>query len=67
MANRQTKALRKKGECTHNMGATTIVSKVEHGRNPFLQPDQAIRLKKETGRRSWRINKVHPDNPKKRD
>lgn len=62
MANRQTRALRKKGLCTHNMGPTTQVTEVKHGPRAFISPDSAISAKKERGKHSWRINKNHPAN-----
>lgn len=62
MANRQTRALKKKGLCTHNEGPTTTVKEIKHGPRAFMTTDNAIRFKKERGIFSWRINQNHPAN-----
>lgn len=65
MANKQTRRLKKLNLKTRNLGPNTQETPIEQGKGAFRHPDKAVEFLKEHQRRSWRINKNHPSNPKK--
>lgn len=60
MANKQQKLLRKLGLKSVNGGASTVISKIEHGKFAFQEPAIAIKRIKQDGKNCWKITKRHP-------
>jgi hypothetical protein len=61
--NKQTKYLRKHGMCSHNNGAYTTVTPVNHGVHAFQEPAVAMERKKRNNVRTWKTTKRHPSHP----
>lgn len=68
MANKNQTYLAKRGLKTLNnattgaKGTPGTIAKIEHGKYAFQEPQVAMDRKRDKGSRTWKINKVHPNN-----
>lgn len=47
---------------TGEKGSPGTIAKIEHGKYAFQEPAVAMKRKREHGRNTWKLNKVHPNN-----